>query len=85
MSEQWQLFMSMETGVHINGFTQISHRWYRAEDRVTVSFEGTNMARLTLYLPREELLRLRDTLAAIALEIEDERKTLPPGMTNSAA
>ena len=83
--QEWPQFMAMEAGAHVNAFTQISHRLYVAEDRVTVTLEGTNFARLTLYLPHAELLRLRDTLTAVALELDDERAALDPGVTNSAA
>jgi hypothetical protein len=49
--------------------TQISHRLYPDDDRVTVTVEGSDAAHVTLYLPRPELLRLRDTLTAMAREL----------------
>jgi hypothetical protein len=53
----------------LNEYTQISHRLYPDDDRVTVTVQGTNAAHVTLFLPRPELLRLRDTLTAVAREL----------------
>lgn len=52
----------------LDEFTQISHRLYPGDDRVTVTVQGGNAAHVTLFLPRPELLRLRDTLTAVAGE-----------------
>ena len=71
----------------LNEYTQISHRLYPGEDRVTVTVEGTNSAHVTLFLPRPELLRLRDTLTAVAAGAGRGAQAAPSptGVTDSAA
>jgi hypothetical protein len=82
----WELFMSMDAGAHINRDTTIEHRIYAGEDRVTVAFVGTNSARITLFLPHPELLRLRDALTRVITEFDSARATLADhGVTDSAA
>jgi hypothetical protein len=64
----------------------ILHSLYPDEDRVTVTVEGSNRARVTLYLPAAQLHRLRDSLAAVIAELEAERAALTdPETTDSAA
>ena len=78
--------MAMDAGAHVNEHTVIERRIYAGEDRVTVAFVGVNSARLTLYLPHPELLRLRDTLTAVIGEFDTARAELAnPGVTDSAA
>jgi hypothetical protein len=50
-----------------------------------VTVEGPNSARVTLYLPHAQLLRLRNTLTAIAAELDTAQSADGPGVTNSAA
>ena len=85
-SPRWELFMAMDAGAHVNEHTVIERRIYAGEDRVTVAFVGVNSARLTLFLPHPELLRLRDALTAVIAEFDTARAGLAnPGVTDSAA
>ena len=84
--QEWERFLSMNADVHVNEHTVIEHRIYAGEERVTVAFVGVNSARLTLFLPHPELLRLRDTLTAVIAEFDTARAELAdPGVTDSAA
>ena len=84
--QPWELFMTMDADAHINEHTVISHQFYVGEDRVTVTFSGANQARMTLFLPHPELVRLRDILTGVIAEFETERASLAdPGVTDSAA
>ena len=92
MSElpEWQLFLPVTVGAHIQASTVISHQCYPGEGRATVAFEGTNSAIVTLFLPRAELARLRDALTAVIAELDTEvdaeRAALDEsGVTDSAA
>ena len=83
---EWERFLAMDAGAHVNEHTVIERRIYADEDRVTVAFVGVNSARLTLFLPHPELLRLRDTLTAVIAEFDTARAELAdPGVTDSAA
>ena len=84
--QEWRRFLAMEAGAHVNEHTVIERRIYADEDRVTVAFVGVNSARLTLYLPHPELLRLRDALTAVITEFDTARAELAdPGVSDSAA
>ena len=86
LSPRWERFMAMDAGAHVNEHTVIERRIYAHEDRVTVAFVGVNSARVTLFLPHPELLRLRDTLTAVIAEFDTARAELAdPGVTDSAA
>jgi hypothetical protein len=61
--------MPLGVDAQLNEYTQFSHRLYPGDDRVTVTVQGSNAAQVTLFLPRTELLRLRDTLTAVAGEL----------------
>jgi hypothetical protein len=67
--QEWETFLPLGVDAQLNEHTKIAHRLYPGEDRVTVTVHGTNSAQVTLYLPHTELLRLRDTLTAIAGEL----------------
>lgn len=103
MSEllEWQRRLVVVVGAHVTEHTVIRHHWYPADERVTVTFEGTGGgSHMTLFLPRAELVRLRDTLTAIIAEFDTvtetgtktDPKTGPertpsadPGVSSSAA
>ena len=70
--QEWELFMPVTVGAHIQASTVISHQCYPGEGRATVAFEGTNSAIVTLFLPRAEVARLRDALTAVIAELDTE-------------
>jgi hypothetical protein len=60
----WQQFLSVDVSAHVYEETSIHFGVYAAEDRATVTLEGANSARVTLFLPAAQLHRLHDRLTA---------------------
>jgi hypothetical protein len=82
----WEQLMSVDVSAHVYEQTPIHHTLYAAENRVTVTFEGANGVRVTLFLSAAQLHRLRDRLTAVIAEFEAERTALTsPKTTDSAA
>ena len=97
----WERRLAVIAAAHVTEHTVIRHHWYPADERVTVTFEGADGgSHMTLFLPRAELVRLRDTLTAMIAEFDTVSKTVTktdpktgpertssadPGVSSSAA
>jgi hypothetical protein len=77
--------MTVIVSAHISPATGIDSTVYPAENRVTVSLEGSGLTDVTLFAYRPELVRLRDVLAALVAELDDKRAALDEHEAHSAA
>ena len=71
--------------VHLYSSTEIDWRVKAAEDRATVSLAGAGLADVTVFADRPELVRLRDTLDAVLVELDKQRAALDERERESAA
>jgi hypothetical protein len=70
--------MAVMAMAHLGPATAIKGRVHAAEDRVTVRLEDENGrgSDVTLFADRAELVRLRDALVALVVELDEERAVL---------
>jgi hypothetical protein len=61
---------------HIAASTGIDSTVYPAQNRVTVSLEGSGLTDVTLFADRPELVRLRDALSAVLTDLDEQRAAL---------
>ncbi|GAA1187495.1 hypothetical protein [Pseudonocardia alaniniphila] len=77
--------MTVIVSAHVNPTTAIDYTVYPAENRATVSLEGSGLTNVTLFAERPELVRLRDALAALVAELDEKRAALNEHEAHSAA
>ena len=70
--------MAVTVMAHLGPAIAVRGRVHAAEDRVTVRLEDENGrgSDVTLFADRAELVRLRDALAALVIELDEEQAVL---------